>query len=255
MTVKSRIFVILGAILLVICSVGLMTACQNNDGYQDLKGEGAVSYKTNELDGGKAYKFILRNIETKNNVIKINIIPGDKSEITVSAENNILATFDVAVTDEEVKVLGSEEFRYVSDNLSVSITVPVYDIEVAGAYELKYKNENLTDVKFVLNGAGDADIDAGYVENFNIVINGAGDIVASGRADKAEYIINGAGKLNAYNLRCGELAVAVNGVGDAGVYAEEKLDAVVQGIGSIVYDGNPKVVNKELGGLATIKKK
>ena len=53
----------------------------------------------------------------------------------------------------------------------------------------------------------------------------------------------------------GLLAASCNGAGSISVYASERLDASVSGIGSIDYSGNPATVNRSVSGLGKISQK
>ena len=63
------------------------------------------------------------------------------------------------------------------------------------------------------------------------------------------------GTIDAYGLIAKEAEVSVNGAAKLYVYASEKLTASVNGIGNIIYDGNPPVVVPQINGLGKIKSK
>jgi len=87
------------------------------------------------------------------------------------------------------------------------------------------------------------------------IINGAGNIVLRGNANSSNCIINGAGNINAFSFSVKNCIAKVNGTGDCSVYVSDNLDAVISGVGNIIYDGNPKVVKSSISGIGNISKR
>lgn len=88
------------------------------------------------------------------------------------------------------------------------------------------------------------DITAGTVEAH--LATGKGDIVLSGKCDKAKLKMVGTGTIEASNLTALEVQCSILGTGNIMCYPEKKLD--VRGIGTttIFYKGNPEI--KKVGG-------
>ena len=63
----------------------------------------------------------------------------------------------------------------------------------------------------------------------------------------------GAGKLEAFDLDSKDCDVTVGGLGGAEIYVTGKLNATIEGVGSIKYDGEPIDINTEIKGLGRIK--
>jgi hypothetical protein len=80
-----------------------------------------------------------------------------------------------------------------------------------------------------------------------ISIAGSGDFSASGRADKAGFVVEGSGDVNARDLQARTVAIRIAGSGDAVVCASETLQAHVAGSGDVRYCGSPRVEKKVSG--------
>jgi hypothetical protein len=58
--------------------------------------------------------------------------------------------------------------------------------------------------------------------------------------------------VDAKALLAEEVDISLEGIGAAKVYASDKLRAVVQGIGSLNYYGNPRSVKKDVSGIGSV---
>ncbi len=98
---------------------------------------------------------------------------------------------------------------------------------------------------FHIEGAGMAELNNIHGEAIDIGFQGAGRLVAKGRVNQL--------KLNAQGVGDVDTKVSFEGIGAVKVYASERLDATVQGMGSLNYYGNPKVINKSVEGIGSVK--
>jgi hypothetical protein len=85
-----------------------------------------------------------------------------------------------------------------------------------------------------------------------IKIEGAAHIKATGRLDELTVRMSGAGHADMSKLVANEAKVTVDGVGSVYVNTKESLEATMNGVGAILYSGNPREVNTEMNGLGTI---
>jgi hypothetical protein len=103
-----------------------------------------------------------------------------------------------------------------------------------------------------LAGAGDVSLTGLDGGDTTIVISGAGHIEAKGRLDKLTATLNGAASGDFTRVDSGTAVVAVNGAGSLQVHAIESLDATINGVGTVEYEGDPKDVRTALHGVGTI---
>jgi hypothetical protein len=106
---------------------------------------------------------------------------------------------------------------------------------------------------FQLNGAGRVSIAGLNGGATSIVMSGAGQIEAQGRLDTLTAHSNGAGEIDLSRVAATDAEVAVNGAGSLEVTATGRLDATVNGVGSIVYGGPPAVLNTSINGVGSIR--
>lgn len=105
---------------------------------------------------------------------------------------------------------------------------------------------------FAAEGAGEIRLNDVRGERFDINYRGAGSLRASGEVKTFSMKAEGVGEVDARALLADNVDVTFRGVGDVRVHARKRLDAKVQGIGSLTYYGKPPVVNKSASGLGSV---
>lgn len=88
----------------------------------------------------------------------------------------------------------------------------------------------------------------------NIRAEGAAQIRATGRLDSLRIHLAGAGDGDFRDLTAAHARVQVDGVGNVTVHATDSLDAMMNGVGSITYIGNPSDVKTRMNGLGRISR-
>jgi hypothetical protein len=88
-----------------------------------------------------------------------------------------------------------------------------------------------------------------------IKASGAAHIFAEGRLSELTVRMAGAGHGDFSRLEADETKVVVEGVGSVIVHPKDTLDATMNGVGAILYTGNPREVNTRMNGLGTIARK
>jgi hypothetical protein len=63
----------------------------------------------------------------------------------------------------------------------------------------------------------------------------------------------GVGEVDAKALVANDADVSFRGIGDVKVYARNRLDAVVEGMGNLTYYGKPRTVNKSAAGIGSVR--
>lgn len=106
---------------------------------------------------------------------------------------------------------------------------------------------------FHVEGAGSAELNNIGGDSVDIGFQGAGRLVAKGRVKVLKLNAQGVGDVDTKALLAERANVTFEGIGAVKVYASERLDAVVQGMGSLNYFGNPRVINKTVEGIGSVK--
>ena len=121
-------------------------------------------------------------------------------------------------------------------NNNGTLVIKTDGTKLGNVRHLKLRLSSPTLEKMLFNGAVDFNANAGITaENFEMVINGAGDIAIDNlKSGQAVLTVNGAGDVEISGLDCETLKIEVNGAGDATVSGRARLaDLSISGAGDI----------------------
>ena len=196
------------------------------------------SYSKIQFDGG--YEVVL--------------IQGDEESITIEANKDIIGSIKTSIENNKLHVYYDKDVQH--NKILVTLKFKNIDeLEINGAASLKcHQSLNLTSLK--LHVAGGATITLPVnIENIELVLDGGTNVDLTGKAVKANFKLNGAGKIDAENLLAENLKVEIAGAGYARVNASKEINAIVSGVGAIEYSGNPAKVKSEVNGIGSVKEK
>jgi putative autotransporter adhesin-like protein len=164
----------------------------------------------------------------------IDVLVGEKQSVVVQADGEGLDELRTRVADGTLVIDTQSRFFWMRNpEVKVRITVP----------ELQ---------RLVANGAVKASLNGYAGGETALVLSGAGDIEASGTVDTLRVMVNGAGNLDLRHLAARDARVVVNGTGSVEIDASDRLDATVNGVGNIRYQGKPKMLNTAIHGVGSI---
>lgn len=103
-----------------------------------------------------------------------------------------------------------------------------------------------------LRGGNDVQLSGFQGGSSRIGVDGAARLRASGELDDLTVDMEGAGLVDLSDLLAGDARVTVDGVGQVIVHPRDTLHATMNGVGAILYTGNPREVNTHMNGLGTI---
>ncbi len=153
--------------------------------------------------------------------IDLSIRIGEQAAVVVRGDDNLLEHIVTEVSGNRLTV-SMENGSYSTETpLVVDITLPA-----------------LTELELI--GSGDAEIEGLRGGDLTLVVQGSGDVVATGQVDQLEARISGSGDMELRELKAQTVLAKVHGSGDMEVHAEEKLTASVHGSGEIDYWGDPE---------------
>lgn len=202
-----------------------LTACHH--GGKGVQGSGVR--KTEKRDLG-AFK----SIETTG-AYEIRITCQQPASFEIEADDNIVPLIRTEVRGDVLHISSDTGYR-ATKGITVRIAIP--DLE-----------------GIVSQGAGDIHITNVKNDKLAIRLTGAARIEAAGETDSLSIATTGAGKIDANNLHARRADVTVTGAGNVDVYASERLDARVSGVGQVIYDGDPNVVHRDVSGIGSVVKK
>jgi hypothetical protein len=173
-------------------------------------------------------------IETSG-AFRINITCQQPTSFEIEADDNILPLIKTEVRDGILVVSSDQEF-HMSKSAVLRISLP--DL-----------------ARLANHGAGDVIIVDANSNQLELDSTGAASINAAGKAKSIAITSAGAGSIDAANLRAEKASVILSGAGSIEVYATEQVDVNISGVGSVTYDGKPKVVNKHISGFGSVNPK
>lgn len=161
---------------------------------------------------------------------------GTAQSFVLKGDDKFLASVETKVVGGKLLISFPKKTRdemKVSSDARILIGMPAlkaYHVEGAGSAELKNINGDSIDIGF----------------------QGAGRLVATGKVKLLKLNAQGVGDVDTKALLAQRADVTFEGIGAVKVYASERLDAVVQGMGSLSYFGNPRVINKTVEGIGSV---
>lgn len=121
-----------------------------------------------------------------------------------------------------------------------------------GKTEVKVSTPALASLR--IEGGNDVAVRGFAGGEFDIRAEGAVDIEAEGELDRLTIRMAGAGSGDFSRLVARDTYVTVDGIGNVVVHPREKLDATMNGVGTIRYTGAPREVRTSMNGLGRIAK-
>ncbi len=173
---------------------------------------------------------------TVNGAYKVEVACGQEGRsVEIEADDNLLPYIK---TDLQGATLNITQERGLSFTSLPRVRISVPDLKVVRT-----------------DGASDFELVGLKNDVFRINVDGASKFRASGETGTLDVELNGAARIDASQLRASTVNVESNGAGLTTVHATETLNATVNGVGSIEYYGDPKVVNPKVNGIGRVSKK
>lgn len=185
---------------------------------------------------------------------EVNLIESEETKVMIETDENLFRYINVEQYEETLNINNVHNLKSTQ-----GIMVDIYYKNLEKIYSTgasKISNEgvlNPNELLLNLSGAGAITLEID-VEKVKVNLTGAGVVTLSGNTEYQETHISGAGGLDAKDLRTNDCSVNLSGLGGAQVYAVEKLEATITGIGGIIYGGNPKVIERQVTGFGKIKR-
>jgi len=222
-----------------------------------VRGNGDVSHETdiNEHMRGQEWTLRIELPRVTSSVGKIVIDESLDFAGKLETDSNIRGaglTRSYNLDRREIVLRGRENQWYAPTVLNFTVGVPVNKIIVNGAVEIDYSCPSVTEMSININGASTGRFAFGALESLRMEVNGAGDITLAGTAKLADMTLNGAGSVKAFDLTAVGAGVTINGAGGCEITATGTLDAEINGVGKVVYDGEP-AVSRRIHGLGEVR--
>jgi hypothetical protein len=158
----------------------------------------------------------------------------NRQTVSITADENILPLIATELQGNQLKI-------YPSKPICTEMAI-VVEINVA----------NL--VSLLSSGSDNVKIEGLDNDKFSVSMSGSSDVELAGKAMNLNAEISGAGKLDAKDLKTAETGLNISGSGSADVYATEKLQVEIVGVGEVNYYGNPKKIDKQIIGVGNLNR-
>lgn len=188
--------------------------------------------------------------------IDIYLSQGNKFEVVVEADDNIIEHIVTEVDDGVLKVYFDKINILRAEKRIVHVTMKDIDyISASSAGDVigqtPVKSENL---KIRTSSAGDVKLEV-YAKNLDLSTSSSGDITLSGEADYMEASTSSAGDIKAYELTVDEADIKASSAGDVKITVTKRLYARASSAGDIYYRGNPERVDARSSSAGDVVKK
>lgn len=186
------------------------------------------------------------------------ISQGEQEELTIEAPPDYLDRLRSEVKDRKLTVrLRGGWLQELEDALATCLNRPhiVYrlkvrelsHLEVQCAYSIHASRIETPHLHIKLSGSGDFKLDWLVAETLEVHHSGCGTMRISGKVEEQTVVLNGVGSYIAPSLDSQRARVRMTGTGLARIQVSRALDAVLRGVGSLEYIGNP-AVSKRISG-------
>jgi hypothetical protein len=189
-----------------------------------MKGSGNMKTEKRELSAFKA-------IET-GGAFDLEITCQKPQSVEIQADDNLLPLVEAEVRDGVLHVDTKENYH---SNKLITLRISVQDLN-----------------HITISGAGTAHITGIKNDKFELNSTGAAKMDISGETKEVTLSNSGAGLIDAHSLRAAKADVKLSGAGQVEVFASDRLDVNISGVGRVKYSGQPKVVNKNISGIGTV---
>ena len=184
----------------------------------------------------------------------VHLMQGEQSDIVVTTAEENQDKFKIWV-DNGVLHVTTRSKTITTDEVKLDITIKeLSNINIEGGVFLTTKGFiDVEDLNISVQGGAHIKMQI-TARQIKARAEGGVNMEFEGVVDEFIASTEGAGNIDADNLKAKRVNCRVTGVGNASVYATEELDASVEGLGKISYRGNP-TINKQVNGIGLVYKK
>jgi len=222
---------LLSLLLIILCSCGKLNLFEDEGEYTEIR---------YELSGVNQIKNL--------NIFQIEIVQDKEEYLLLKGGENVLEKASVSVSEQEV-ILDHEYQNWVQN----------YDLIIA---EIHLKDLQKTTIDAPANISNSSILTGDHLD-IDITVNAelvemelnldysslkfhshgsvSGGYVFSGSCPNVNYTLNGITNIKASDLQSEVVSLGQNGIGEAHVWAKEKLSVTIYNSGDIYYKGNPEI--------------
>lgn len=204
-------------------------------------------------------EFEVSNFESLNLEVVGEVVFEQSATAYLIAEGNqnLVEQLEVNHQNNRLTISSEKERSFFGDKgkLTLKIGSPILkEISQKGVGSFLLKGDfNAESLNVKHTGVGNFTIDNCTLDEFNLESHAVGNCHISGSANSVVIESTGVGNVDCLDLKAENAKVVSKGVGNLSVYANEKLDIVVKGVGNVTYSGEPNELITDVSGVGKVK--
>ena len=174
----------------------------------------------------------------------------DSLYVSASGSSVLIDALKVSENKGEVSIELKNKRKFSGSKKELVITIGsprLHEIKFQSIGKLHLKNKfRGNKLKITNEGVGEIKIDDCHVDQFKLISKSVGVIKIKGSAHDASIHSEGIGKIDCSQFISKNTEVVSKGTSDLSVYANERIDIKISGIGNIKYYGNPASIKTDI---------
>lgn len=181
----------------------------------------------------------------------------DTYRVSAVGPERIIRLIDIKVKEGTLHITAPDYKMRNGEKLSLTIEAPVLrGLQVDGVGNFKVPSLKTTEpLSIINNGVGNIEIEYLQGTEVSIDLHGVGNVEVEGTCQKLSLSSDGVGNIDVEDLHAVDVAAKLDGVGSIECWAGHSFEAMLNGVGSIRYHGNPEVTRIKKRGPGSIKAK
>ena len=174
---------------------------------------------------------------------------------SINVQGPISVTVDAGTAHQSLRVRGSDKFlnTVTSEVVNGELRIRMRDKNFSTNHDDQRILISMPQLRaFAAEGAGEIKLNNVQGERLDVNYRGAGSMEIKGKVNTFTMTAEGVGEVDSKALIANNADIRFRGIGDVKVYAKDKLDVSVQGMGNLSYYGKPRTVNKSVAGLGSV---
>lgn len=167
---------------------------------------------------------------------------GPREQLTVRAEENLLPYLKTEVHAGTLLIWKDPATLRNTHPIEYHLTlVDVDRVVLSGAGQIRGEDLRTGPLQVSLLGAGNVEIVGLDATGLDVGVSGAGNATLSGSVEEQAITLSSAGAYDGRDLDSARADVLIRSIGSATVRVRDRLDATIDGSGSVYYVGDPVV--------------